>query len=54
MHPDVTTTPTVINHNSRVMNSSLNNHIKYTSQTNESTKCLADDIYDDDDILKVI
>lgn len=54
MHPDVTTTPTVINHNSRVMNSSLNNHIKYTSQTNESTKCLADDIDDDDDILKNI
>ncbi|OIV91529.1 hypothetical protein TanjilG_08941 [Lupinus angustifolius] len=50
-HPIVTTTPTAVNHNSRVLDSSPNNHIKYTRQLNESTKCIADDV---DDIFKNI
>ncbi|KAF1882424.1 hypothetical protein Lal_00039072, partial [Lupinus albus] len=50
-HPIVTTTPTAVNHNSRVLDSSPNNHIKNTRQINESTKCIADDV---DDIFKVI
>ena len=54
-HPDVAATPTVINDTSRFVDSSVNNHTKYTSQTNESTKCVADTInVDDNDILKVI
>ncbi|XP_027338810.1 ATP-dependent DNA helicase Q-like 4A [Abrus precatorius] len=50
---DVTTTPIVINHSSRVSAGSVNNHSKYTGQINESTKCMAVDI-DDDDILENI
>jgi hypothetical protein len=54
-HPDVAATPTVINHTSWVVDSPVNNHTKDTSQTNESTKCVADTInVDDDDILEVI
>ncbi|KAK7246876.1 hypothetical protein RIF29_41746 [Crotalaria pallida] len=52
-HPNVTTTPT-INNNARVSDSSLNNHIKYTSQIKESIKCTGVDVDDDDDILKNI
>ncbi|XP_058771804.1 ATP-dependent DNA helicase Q-like 4A [Vicia villosa] len=52
---NVTTTPTVINHTARVVDSSVNNHAKYTSQPKESTKFVADNInIDDDDILESI
>lgn len=52
---NVAATPTVINHASRVVDSSVNNHTKYTSQPKESTKFVADNInIDDDDILEVI
>ncbi|XP_061337155.1 ATP-dependent DNA helicase Q-like 4A [Gastrolobium bilobum] len=47
--PNVTTTPTVINHSSRVLDSSVNNHVQFTCQINESTKCMTDNINDDDD-----
>ncbi|KAJ1385672.1 P-loop containing nucleoside triphosphate hydrolase [Sesbania bispinosa] len=50
-HPDVATTPAVINHSSRFLDSSMNNHAKYTGQINESRECIADDI---DDILENI
>ncbi|XP_004485478.1 ATP-dependent DNA helicase Q-like 4A [Cicer arietinum] len=54
-HPDVTATPIVINHSSRVLDTSVNNHTKYASQTNKSAKCVPDDINaDDDDILENI
>ncbi|KAL2342236.1 hypothetical protein Fmac_010176 [Flemingia macrophylla] len=46
--PDVTTTPIVINHSSRRLDGLVSNHIKYTGQINESSKCLAADIGDDD------
>ncbi|KAK2393062.1 DNA helicase [Trifolium repens] len=54
---DVSATPTVINHTSRVIDSSVNYHTKYTSPPNESAKCVADNIninVDDDDILENI
>ncbi|KAK7328296.1 hypothetical protein VNO77_22399 [Canavalia gladiata] len=47
-HHDVTTTPVVHNHSSRVLDSSVNSHTKFTGQIDESTKCITDDIYDDD------
>lgn len=53
-HSDVTTTPIVINHRSQVLDSSVNNHTKYTDQINESTKCMPVHIDDDDDILEVM
>ncbi|TKY71366.1 ATP-dependent DNA helicase Q 4A [Spatholobus suberectus] len=46
--PDVTTTPIVIDHSSWGLEGSVNNHTKYTGQINEPSKCMVDDIGDDD------
>ncbi|MED6207360.1 hypothetical protein PIB30_035063 [Stylosanthes scabra] len=51
--PDVITTPIVTNYNSRVLDSSVNNHIQNAGQINEPAKGMVVDI-DDDDILETI
>ncbi|KAL4380327.1 hypothetical protein HN51_003609 [Arachis hypogaea] len=51
--PDVTTTPIVTNHNSQVLDSSVNKHIKHAGQINEASTGMVVDI-DDDDILETI